>query len=106
MQMHYREKIKISRLAEKIGISRSYLTKLMQTHYGLSPQEFLIKVRMENAAHFLNHTDDSIREIAADVGYDDALAFSKAFRQYYDVSPSGFRLKYQSGVWEDRLRKK
>lgn len=106
MQMHFREKIRISQLAEKIGISRSYLTKLMQTHYGLSPQEFLIKVRMENAAHFLNHTDDSIREIAADVGYDDALAFSKAFRQYYDVSPSGFRLKYQSGVWEDRLRKK
>jgi YesN/AraC family two-component response regulator len=50
--MHFREKIRISQLAEKIGISRSYLTKLMQTHYGLSPQEFLIKVRMENAAHF------------------------------------------------------
>jgi AraC-like DNA-binding protein len=106
IQMHYREKIRIAQLADKIGISRSYLTKLMQSNYGLSPQEFLIKIRMENAAHFLNHTEDSIREIAADVGYDDPLAFSKAFRQYYDASPSEFRARFDRGEREDHLRKK
>lgn len=91
IRTHFREKIKINDLASHIGISRSYLVRIMRQQTGLSPQAYLIKVRMENAAELLLRSRDTIREIAADSGYDDALAFSKVFKRYFGVSPSEFR---------------
>ncbi len=95
IRIHYREKIRIGQLAQHIGISRSYLVKVMKAAMGLSPQEYLIKIRMEHAAHLLNHTDEPIRDIALGCGYDDSLAFSKAFKQTYKTNPSEFRRKYR-----------
>ncbi len=95
IRLHYREKIRIGHLAQHIGISRSYLVKVMKEAIGMSPQEYLIKVRMEHAAHLLNHTNDAIRDIAYNCGYDDSLAFSKAFKHAYGTNPSDFRKQYR-----------
>ena len=92
---HYREKIRIRELAERIGISRSYLVKLMKQEMGMSPQEFLIATRMKRASEFLIRTDDSIRSVADECGYDDALAFSKVFKAKFGVNPSEYRLRYR-----------
>ena len=92
---HYREKIRIRELAERIGISRSYLVKLMKQEMGMSPQEYLIATRMKRASEFLIRTDDSIRSVADECGYDDALAFSKVFKAKFGVNPSEYRLRYR-----------
>ncbi len=105
IQMHFKEKIRINELAEKIGISRSYLVKLVKARLQMSPQEYLIKIRMEHAVHYLSHTNDSIREVALACGYDDALAFSRSFRAYYGMSPTEFRTKAKLGMMEDELKK-
>lgn len=93
---HFAEKIRIQDLARRIGISRSYLVKLMKRDTGLSPQEYLIEVRMRKASGFLSETSDSIRDIAAKCGYEDALAFSKVFKTRFGVNPSEYRLKLKS----------
>ncbi len=105
IQMYFQKKIRISDLADKIGISRSYLVKLMKEKIGMSPQEYLIKIRMEHAAHFLNHTNDSIRDVSMECGYDDALTFSRAFHQYFGISPTEFRTRLRNGAEEDRLNR-
>ena len=46
---HYREKIKISELADYIGVNRSYLTSSFKKAIGCSPQEYLVNLRMEKA---------------------------------------------------------
>ena len=46
---------------------------------------------MNKAKEFLEETTDSIQEIALNVGYNDALAFSKMFRHIVGVSPSQYR---------------
>lgn len=104
IQLHFQEKIRISKLAEHIGISRSYLVKVMKDTVGMSPQEYLMKVRMEFAAHCIVHSDDSIRDVAIRCGYDDSLAFSKAFKAYYGMNPTQARRRYQAeGRPEDEL---
>ena len=87
----YPEKIRIADIADQVGINRSYLSNLFRQEMGVSPQEFLISFRLEKAAALLKDSHDSIGNIAAAVGYTDPLAFSKAFKQKYGVSPKTFR---------------
>lgn len=88
---HFFEKIRIQDLAKHIGISRSYLVKLMKQETGMSPQEYLIETRMRRASDLLSRSNDPVRSIAAECGYDDALAFSKVFKSRFGVNPSEYR---------------
>ena len=93
---HFSEKIRIQDLAKKIGISRSYLVKLMKQETGMSPQEYLIETRMRRASDLLSRSNDPVRTIAAECGYEDALAFSKVFKSRYGCNPSDFRAQTSS----------
>ena len=91
IQRHFNEKLTIAELADHIGISRSYLTQLVKEQIGMSPQEYLISFRLEHAAHYLRNSTDPVRYIAQECGYEDSMAFSKAFRKKYGKSPSEYR---------------
>lgn len=88
---HYREKIKINELADYIGVNRSYLTSSFKKAIGCSPQEYLVNLRMEKARDMLRNTGMQINAIAAAVGYQDQLAFSKIFKQHFGTSPKAYR---------------
>ena len=88
---HYHERIKINELADYIGINRCYLTNSFKKQLGMSPQEYLVRLRMDKAASLIRNTGLSVSEIAARVGYEDPLAFSKIFRLKYGVSPRKWR---------------
>lgn len=88
---HYREKIKINELADYIGVNRSYLTSSFKKAIGCSPQEYLVNLRMEKAREMLRNTDMQINAIAAAVGYQDQLAFSKIFKQHFGASPKAYQ---------------
>ena len=88
---NYPRRIKISDLADYIGVDRSYLTKSFREQYHVSPQEYLISLRMDQAQFLLENTGKSVTDIAAEVGYPDSLAFSKSFKQRFGASPSEYR---------------
>lgn len=91
---HFFEKIRIQDLAKHIGISRSYLVKLMKQETGMSPQEYLIETRMRRASDLLSRSNDPVRSVASECGYDDALAFSKVFKSRFGLNPSEYRHMY------------
>ena len=91
MTHYYSQKIKIDTLADEIGITRSYLTKSFQKELQMSPQEFLINLRLEKSSKLLESTDASITEISEMVGYSDPLAFSKKFKEKFGMSPKAYR---------------
>lgn len=91
MMTNYNKKIRISEMASEIGLNRSYLTNIFKKEMNMSPQDFLITFRLEKAAQLLRETNDSVRTIALNTGYDDSLSFSKAFKQKYNITPSGYR---------------
>ncbi|NJP40281.1 AraC family transcriptional regulator [Oscillospiraceae bacterium HV4-5-C5C] len=91
MRHNFQKKFKISDLADEIGISRSYLTQEFKAITHMSPQDFLINLRMESAAHQLSCGNHAVSEIATQSGYEDALTFSKSFKKKYGVSPSEYR---------------
>lgn len=88
---HFSEPIKIEELANQIGISRNYLYTCFKRVYGISPKQFLNQVRMEHASSLLISHHLYIAQIANQVGFDDELAFSSAFSNFYGVCPSVYR---------------
>lgn len=95
---NYYEDIKISHFTEKYFLSREYLMKLFKQQFGYGIHEYIQKVRMDKARELLDDASLKIQEISEMLGYKDKNYFSKAFRNYYSVSPSEYRGQRAEGV--------
>ena len=70
-----------------------YLRKLFKKEMGMTPLEYLTRMRMKKAEMMLTTmwgNDYSIAEIGQLCGFEDALYFSRVFKKYLGVSPSEF----------------
>ena len=85
------KKLLIEDVANAVGVSRAYLRNIFFGLRGVSPQEFLSDERIKKAKELLDSSNLGISEIAAQVGYDDPLAFSKFFKKHVGVSPKNYR---------------
>jgi AraC family transcriptional regulator of arabinose operon len=83
--------IKVNDIAKYIGINRSYLTTIFKNKLDVSPQEYLVSYRLNKGKQLLHTTNLSIQEIAARIGYDNPLTFSKMFKNTYGKSPRHYR---------------
>ena len=83
--------INVTDIADYIGISRTYLNHVFQKELGVSSQKFLMDFRLHKAASLLISSDLPVTEVSAEVGYDDSLAFSKAFKKKFGLSPKNYR---------------
>lgn len=88
--------IRVNDIAKYIGINRSYLTTIFKNKLNVSPQEYLVSYRLNKGKQLLCTTDLSIQDIAASVGYDNPLTFSKMFKNAYGKSPRHFRQESSS----------
>ena len=91
VRSHYQEDLTVSRLAQYVGLNRSYLTTVFQNTLHLSPQQFLMRFRMERASRLLLDGTLSVGEVARSCGYPDPLTFSKAFKRTLGVTPSQYQ---------------
>ena len=91
----YGNPLKISEIAKKLNLNRSYLYKIFKEETDYSLKDYLIQIRMEKSADLLTRTTFHISEIANAVGFPDALAFSKAFKKHFGQSPSHYRKTQQ-----------
>ena len=91
IQNNYLDPIRVSDIADYVGISRGYLHKLFLELLSQSPQDYLIRCRMTRGAELLSVTELSIEEIALSCGYTDPLAFSKIFKRKTGMTPRQYR---------------
>jgi len=88
---NYSGEISIQDLASRLGIDRSFLYTIFIKHLNMSPQDFLLRFRIDRAVELMENTSLSIGDISRSVGYDDPLHFSKIFKKKKGASPSLFR---------------
>ncbi|MCQ2492876.1 MAG: AraC family transcriptional regulator [Lachnospiraceae bacterium] len=86
--------ITVNDIIEYIGFTRSYFTTVFKEHVGVSLQKYLLQHRLMKACEQLVNTDMSVGQIAASVGYDNALTFSRSFKNAYGISPTVYREKH------------
>lgn len=100
--LHYSRTISIEEMAHALGYHRTHLSRIFKEHTGLSPINYLLQVRMERAKGLLAQ-DWTIEQVAASVGFEDALYFSKTFRKRFGCSPTEYRMGKQP-IFEDPCR--
>ena len=93
---HIKERITIEDLADSLGVSASYLSRLFKKETGKSFVGYLTGYRMEKAARMLVETNEKSYMIAKSVGYADPNYFSYVFKRQYGVSPSKYRTEYEN----------
>jgi len=93
IKINIHKKINVTDVAAYIGIDRSHLSRLFKQHLEISPQQYILSLKMKTAANYLKNTNITINEAAQSVGYFDVRVFGKAFRKYFGISPSVWRKK-------------
>lgn len=84
------DNVSVDSIAHKFDMDRRYFSRIFSAEMKMSPQQFIMHSKMNIALDMLKHKpyEVSIADIARSVGYSDPLAFSKAFKKYFNCSPT------------------
>ncbi|MGC1272166.1 MAG: AraC family transcriptional regulator [Planctomycetaceae bacterium] len=96
---NYSQPIAIPDLAASVGLSVSQFDRRFKALFGMTPREYVLRVRVDAAIHLLVTTDLSVARIALDCGFYDQSSFGKQFRKRTGVTPAEYRRRY---VMSDR----
>ena len=88
----------LDQLAAIVGISGEHLRRLCQTRLGRSPMQQLTYLRVQQAAQVLATTDKRVEDVAFEVGYQNAFAFSNTFKRMTGFRPSRFQRRRKPPV--------
>jgi AraC-like DNA-binding protein len=83
--------IALDDLAKVTGISPYYFSRLFRNSTGVSPYQYVVNLRLEQAAKLLRESNLSILDIGIIAGYENLSSFSTAFKKKFCVTPSGYR---------------
>src|SRR5688572_31508154 len=83
--------VPVSALAASVNLSPSRLAYLFRRETGLPPARYLHRLRMERARVLLERTFLTVKEVMAFVGVNDPSHFSRDFRRYHGLPPTGLR---------------
>lgn len=95
LKEHYKEDIIFEELAAKMGISYSYLRRLVKEETGKSVLDNVNSMRIEEVKRLLLYTDMNIIQIAEEVGYHNTQSMNRFFKKFEGISPSEFKLVKQ-----------
>jgi len=91
IEVHYREELRIPKLAKLVGLSERSLTRLFVKEVGQNPKQVLTRLRVDEAQRLLSSSDRAVTDIALDVGFQSLSSFFAAFRQRTGHLPSEYR---------------
>lgn len=89
---HCGEDLSLAEMASRFYISRFQISRLFKQVVGMNYQDYVLSVRMKEAARRLTYTDERLYEIAQAVGFDEPSYFSNVFKKTYGLSPRAYRL--------------
>ncbi|HIW21303.1 MAG TPA: response regulator [Candidatus Dorea intestinavium] len=88
---HYKEKLKLSDVADQVYVSQWHLSKLLNRHTGKSFSDILNQKRIEEAKELLKDPFYRIGDIAQETGFMDIAHFSRVFKKMVGVSANEYR---------------
>jgi PAS domain S-box-containing protein len=83
--------VSVDQLSGEAGLSTDQLERRMRRVFGLSPKQFVVKARVEEAARLLASTDHALADIAVSCGWYDQSAFTRQFTRVVGCTPGEYR---------------
>jgi YesN/AraC family two-component response regulator len=94
IENNYNKNISLKEIAESLFLSQHYLCHAFKREIGISPIQYLIHRRVEEAKKLLLNTNKSFQEVSSIVGYENAVHFNILFKKATGLSPG----KYKEGI--------
>jgi AraC-like DNA-binding protein/DNA-binding response OmpR family regulator len=91
MHQNYTRPLKRWEIAEAVGASENYFSRVFNQELGLSPWDYLNRFRVNQAKELFRRTEGSVKCVAGQVGFKDPKYFSRVFSKLTGLSPIEFR---------------
>lgn len=91
---HFNDDLRLEQLSDMVGMSPSAFSRFFKLHTGKNLSEYIVDIRLGNAARRLVDTTDSISEICYCCGFNTLSNFNRLFRKRKGCNPTEFREKY------------
>ncbi len=91
IRIHSHEKLSVQRVADEFHLSPLYLTKLFKKYRQTSTIHYINQVKIKEAQELLLTTNQSIKQVAFEMGYQSEKYFMRQFKQFVGVSPLHFK---------------
>lgn len=109
IQAHSQQAIALEHAASQAGLSPFHFLRLFSRVLGVSPHQYLVRSRLRHAARLLAAGEQSVTDVALDVGFADLSNFVRTFHRAAGVAPAAFRrvarkgLKAERKILQDRM---
>lgn len=91
IRQNFRKDLALEDVAQAVGISPYYFSKLFKEEAGMNFTEYLTGLRIEKARQLLLKRELSIKQVCVDSGYSDPNYFSRVFKKWTGLTPTEFR---------------
>ena len=103
IQKNPKDNLSLQSIADNAGFSLTYFDAIFRQHTGYSPVEYSRIYKLTRSALELRRTQKTVLDIALDFGYASPESFTRAFKNFYSMTPSEYREKYsgEAVTWHD-----
>ena len=91
VQENYSKEMSVQKMADYIGINRSYLYRIFVDYFHISPSSYITAFRIEECCKLLRESNFTVSEIAMNTGFSSASHMGKEFKKIKKMSPSKYR---------------
>ncbi len=91
LETHYQENISLKMLEDEFFFNASYISRIFKSKTGENYSDYLLRLRIEKAKHWLRESNYSVRQISEMVGFSSSKYFSKVFKDMEGIQPIAYR---------------
>ncbi len=91
MKENITSSIAVDDIAAACGLSESQFARRFKKTVGVTPADYLQRLRIEKACNILRETSDSITEVAFSLGFSSSQYFSTVFKRYTGITPYNYK---------------
>ncbi len=91
LKENFRQPVSVPDMASLVGISAGHFATCFRVSFGLTPHQYLMRLRLDEAERCLRETDIPLSEIAASLGFSSQSHMTTALRKYRHLTPGELR---------------
>lgn len=95
IEAFFHKKINLDQLGKVANMSTFHFLRSFKQIFGITPMEYLTKVRLDYAGYLLKNSDLSIQEITTSCGFESPSSFGRLFRTRQQMTPTQFRSTHE-----------
>lgn len=95
LNIHYMEPISLEDMAQKLYLSKGYLSRFFIQCFGVTFSQYLKEIRLKHAMSELQYTDKPVTQIALDNGFSGSSFFNRTFREKFKMNPTEVRNEFK-----------